>query len=143
MIEKVDKLIELIKVIRLIKENSSDISFCICFRLFALGFQLYSHSLSDFVFNEDRWGSDPVPKKGSIFSPPANLKKVASPEVKNFIADDTTDIQVGMEVEHQRFGVGKVLFLEGNGADRKALIFFQGIGQKQLLLKFARLKILS
>ena len=48
-----------------------------------------------------------------------------------------------MEVEHQRFGVGKVLLVEGNGADRKALIFFQGVGQKQLLLKFAKLKILS
>jgi DNA helicase-2/ATP-dependent DNA helicase PcrA len=100
----------------------------------------------DFVFNggEERWTSDATPKTGGIFSKqPSNLKKVASQEVKNFTGDDTSDIQVGMDVEHQRFGVGKVLLLEGNGADRKALIFFQGIGQKQLLLKFARLKILS
>jgi DNA helicase-2/ATP-dependent DNA helicase PcrA len=48
-----------------------------------------------------------------------------------------------MEVEHQRFGTGKVLLLEGKGSDRKATIFFQGIGQKQLLLKFAKLKILQ
>ncbi len=100
----------------------------------------------DFVFNggEERWTSDATPKTGGIFSKqPANLKKVASQEVKNFTGDDTSDIQVGMDVEHQRFGIGKVLMLEGNGADRKALIFFQGIGQKQLLLKFAKLKILS
>jgi len=100
----------------------------------------------DFVFNntDERWDSNAAPKKGSIFSPrPSNLKNVSSPDVKNFTGDDTSDIQVGMEVEHQRFGVGKVLLLEGNGADRKALIFFQGVGQKQLLLKFARLKILS
>ena len=100
----------------------------------------------DFVFNggEERWTSDATPKTGGIFSKqPSNLKKVASQEVKNFTGDDTSDIQVGMDVEHQRFGVGKVLLLEGNGADRKALIFFQGIGQKQLLLKFAKLKILS
>ncbi|MCX6273815.1 MAG: UvrD-helicase domain-containing protein [Bacteroidetes bacterium] len=100
----------------------------------------------DFVFNggEERWTSDATPKTGGIFSKqPSNLKKVVSQEVKNFTGDDTSDIQVGMDVEHQRFGIGKVLMLEGNGADRKALIFFQGIGQKQLLLKFAKLKILS
>ncbi|MEO8087640.1 MAG: ATP-dependent DNA helicase, partial [Bacteroidota bacterium] len=100
----------------------------------------------DFVFNgtEERWSSDPTPKSGGLFSKqPANLKKVNSSDVKNFTGDDTSDIQVGMEVEHQRFGVGKVLLVEGNAADKKALIFFQGIGQKQLLLKFARLKILS
>jgi len=99
----------------------------------------------DFVFNspDERWNANPNPGSGSIFSKPSNLKKVGAPEVKNFVGDDTSDIQTGMEVEHQRFGVGKVLLVEGNGADRKALIFFQGIGQKQLLLKFARLKILS
>jgi DNA helicase-2/ATP-dependent DNA helicase PcrA len=100
----------------------------------------------DFVFNspDERWNEKPVPKTGSVLSrEQPNLKKAASAEIKNFVGDDTSDIQVGMEVEHQRFGVGKVLLVEGNGADRKALIFFQGIGQKQLLLKFARLKILS
>jgi len=100
----------------------------------------------DFVFNnpDERWNADAVPKSGSVFSKqPVNLKKANSPDIKNFTGDDTSDIQVGMEVEHQRFGVGKVLLVEGHGPDRKAMIFFQGIGQKQLLLKFARLKILS
>lgn len=100
----------------------------------------------DVSFNQtvERWDSNPVPRTGSIFSKePSNLKKVTSPEVKNFAGDDTSDIQTGMEVEHQRFGIGKVLLVEGSGADRKALIFFQGVGQKQLLLKFARLRILS
>ncbi len=101
----------------------------------------------DFVFDDpgERLSNSQTPKNGSVFAKqqPSNLKKVTSTDVKNFVGDDTTDIQVGMEVEHQRFGVGKVLLVEGNVADRKALIFFQGIGQKQLLLKFARLKILS
>jgi DNA helicase-2/ATP-dependent DNA helicase PcrA len=51
------------------------------------------------------------------------------------------DIQVGMEVEHERFGKGKVINLEGTGPNTKATVFFPGIGQKQLLLRFARLKI--
>ena len=49
-------------------------------------------------------------------------------------------IQSGMVVEHQRFGEGKVLTIEGEMPNRKATIFFQSSGQKQLLLKFAKLK---
>ena len=44
-----------------------------------------------------------------------------------------------MEVEHDRFGKGKVLQIEGD----KATVFFPNVGQKQLLLKFAKLTILK
>jgi len=47
-----------------------------------------------------------------------------------------------MQVRHERFGQGKVISLEGEGANKKATVFFPGIGQKQLLLKFAKLKII-
>ncbi|MGZ3757976.1 MAG: ATP-dependent helicase [Mucilaginibacter sp.] len=60
-----------------------------------------------------------------------------------FTPSDTTNLQVGMEVEHERFGFGKVISLEGNKPDVKATIFFKEIGQKQLLLKFAKLSILN
>jgi DNA helicase-2/ATP-dependent DNA helicase PcrA len=63
---------------------------------------------------------------------------VPSPD---FAPSDTSNLQVGMEVEHERFGFGKVLSLEGNKPDVKATIFFKEIGQKQLLLKFAKLSI--
>jgi DNA helicase II / ATP-dependent DNA helicase PcrA len=102
-------------------------------------------SSSNFVFDQldERWNSKNVSKqRTTIFKGANGLKKVSSSDVQNFVGDDTSNIQVGMEVEHQRFGTGKVLLLEGNAADRKATIFFQGIGQKQLLLKFAKLKIL-
>lgn len=56
--------------------------------------------------------------------------------------DNLDQLQPGMQVEHDRFGTGKVLSVEGAGSNRKAVIFFQVVGQKQLLLKFARLKIL-
>ncbi|OCX53502.1 ATP-dependent DNA helicase [Mucilaginibacter sp. PPCGB 2223] len=58
-----------------------------------------------------------------------------------FAPSDTSNLQVGMEVEHERFGFGKVLTLEGNKPDIKATIFFKEVGQKQLLLKFAKLRI--
>jgi DNA helicase II / ATP-dependent DNA helicase PcrA len=57
-------------------------------------------------------------------------------------SSETEDIQPGMEVEHDRFGKGKVISLDGSGPNKKATIFFPGIGQKQLLLRFARLKLL-
>lgn len=58
-----------------------------------------------------------------------------------FDADNPDKILQGMVVEHQRFGVGKVLKVEGTAPDRKATVFFHNAGQKQLLLKFAKLKI--
>jgi DNA helicase-2/ATP-dependent DNA helicase PcrA len=59
-----------------------------------------------------------------------------------FAPSDTSELQVGMEVEHERFGFGKVISLEGKKPDIKATIFFKEIGQKQLLLKFAKLRII-
>lgn len=59
----------------------------------------------------------------------------------NFQPDSVETIQVGMEVEHQRFGQGKVISMEGSGPNKKATVFFQGIGQKQLLLQFAKLRV--
>ncbi len=61
----------------------------------------------------------------------------------NFVPSPPDDIQSGMQVEHQRFGKGKVLNVEGVAGNRKALVFFPAIGQKNLLLKFARLKIID
>ncbi|MBA3649794.1 MAG: UvrD-helicase domain-containing protein [Chitinophagales bacterium] len=62
----------------------------------------------------------------------------------DFMADDYIKIQVGMEVEHQRFGVGKVLHLEGISKDKLATIFFKNnIGQKKIMLKYAKLRIVK
>ncbi|NQU53087.1 MAG: exodeoxyribonuclease V subunit gamma [Bacteroidetes bacterium] len=58
-----------------------------------------------------------------------------------FAGDDASKIQSGMIIEHQRFGEGKVMRVEGVAPDIKATIFFQKHGHKQLLLKFAKLKI--
>ncbi len=60
-----------------------------------------------------------------------------------FAPSDTSALQVGMEVEHERFGFGKVMTVEGNKGEIKATIFFKELGQKQLLLKFAKLRIIE
>jgi DNA helicase-2/ATP-dependent DNA helicase PcrA len=53
-------------------------------------------------------------------------------------------LQVGMRVSHDRFGEGKVIDIEANAPNNtKATIEFANYGKKQLLLKFAKLKIIS
>jgi DNA helicase-2/ATP-dependent DNA helicase PcrA len=47
-----------------------------------------------------------------------------------------------MRVEHQRFGQGSVTKIEGAGENRKATVVFDQFGEKQLVLKFAKIRIL-
>ena len=49
------------------------------------------------------------------------------------------DILEGMKVYHAKFGYGKILMTEGRGQDKKAVIRFDTVGEKTLLLKFAKL----
>ena len=53
------------------------------------------------------------------------------------------DLHEGVKIEHQRFGVGTVIKIEGTGENTKATVQFQHAGTKQLLLKFAKFKILG
>jgi DNA helicase-2/ATP-dependent DNA helicase PcrA len=55
----------------------------------------------------------------------------------------TGNLQEGMRIEHQRFGIGTVLKIEGTGENTKATVQFVNTGVKQLLLKFAKFKIIS
>jgi len=78
---------------------------------------------------------------------PKGFKKVeqasSAPVNPDFKADDPAKILIGVFVEHQRFGRGQVIALEGRVPENKATILFEGQGQKQLLLKFAKLRILE
>jgi DNA helicase-2/ATP-dependent DNA helicase PcrA len=49
----------------------------------------------------------------------------------------------GALVEHDLFGEGKVLAMEGTGQQAKATVFFEEVGQKKLVLRFARLKVVG
>lgn len=55
-----------------------------------------------------------------------------------------SSIMPGMKVQHDKFGIGKVIAVEGNADSRKATVFFEGgVGNKQLMLKFAKLTIIE
>lgn len=98
-------------------------------------------------FADDRtaWGERDVftkPKPKVLPKTTSILPKAHTP-TPGFSPSDTSNLQVGMEVEHERFGFGKVINVEGNKNDIKATIFFKELGQKQLLLKFAKLRIVG
>ena len=74
---------------------------------------------------------------------PTKLQRIpTSPSSPNNVRDTSGSLHysVGDRVEHERFGCGTVLSLEGTGNSAKAVVDFQGVGCKTLLLSFARLK---
>ena len=54
----------------------------------------------------------------------------------------TTSLNIGDVVQHERFGMGTVRSVDGSGNGAKAVVDFQGVGQKTLLLSFAKLKVI-
>lgn len=72
--------------------------------------------------------------------PPQNLKPVATARITNPSGASSENIEVGDKVRHDRFGVGEVLFLDGTDPQNiKAKVKFQHEGEKNLILKFAKL----
>ncbi len=93
--------------------------------------------------------SKPKPAAGATTCAPPVRPKTTSLLAKahvptpGFAPSQPHEFQGGMEVEHEKFGFGKIISLEGQLPDVKATVFFQGLGNKQLLLKFAKLMIVK
>lgn len=104
-----------------------------------------SGSSSSFEKEKSAWQqTDSFSKpKPSIRPKTTSILPKAHVPSSGFAPSDTKNLQVGMEVEHERFGYGKVVNMEGKNPDLKATIFFKDLGQKQLLLKFAKLRIIE
>jgi DNA helicase-2/ATP-dependent DNA helicase PcrA len=76
-------------------------------------------------------------KKKIIYSPGGNFKKYTNQnQIKN---DIEINFSEGEYVSHEKFGKGKIIKLEGIGNDLKANVEFEKFGQKNLLLRFAKL----
>jgi DNA helicase-2/ATP-dependent DNA helicase PcrA len=107
------------------------------------------------------FGHDPQPKStlgvASSLRPPetgvghfpplgglrgANFKKITNlpSDSKTFAAAQNPNIKPGMRVEHQKFGVGTVISVEGSGDNAKANVDFDNAGQRMLMLRFAILR---
>ncbi len=75
--------------------------------------------------------------------PTTSILPKAHVPTAGFTPSAASEFQNGMDVEHEKFGFGKIVQLEGKLPDVKATVFFQGLGNKQLLLKFAKLRIVK
>lgn len=80
-------------------------------------------------------------KRKSITKEP--LKRVQHGPTSGNTPAQINAIQVGMRVHHDKFGYGIVKSIEGENNDRKAIVFFEAMGEKQLLLRFAKLSIVQ
>ena len=61
----------------------------------------------------------------------------------DFVASDTSNLQVGQKVEHQKFGFGEVMKMEGAAHNPVATVKFEKNGEKKIMLNYAKLRILD
>ena len=109
------------------------------------------NSLGDNSFDGERksWSQQREPNPKTTTSTTVIRPKTTSILPKahiptpGFAPNAANEFQNGMDVEHEKFGFGKIVNLEGTLPDVKATVFFQGLGNKQLLLKFAKLRIVK
>ena len=85
----------------------------------------------------------PNRSSGHNLKPKRPAQKVPFSNDPNFRPSDVSKISVGTKVRHQRFGSGTVIDIEGVGKDKIATVTFSQLGQKRILLKFAKLQILD
>ena len=77
-----------------------------------------------------------------IAASPRRLTRI-EPTTHTAAQTDYSNLQIDMRVWHERFGEGVIRAFEGEGNNSKAVVDFDKCGQKQLLLKFARLKVIE
>ena len=105
------------------------------------------------VHREER-GVDPLSSsfKRVLSSAGANMRRVSSltsssPNVRTpnhpSPSSSASPLSIGNVIEHDRFGIGDVINIEGSGENTKATVKFRNVGTKQLLLKFAKFKVIS
>ena len=101
---------------------------------------------SGFDRMQNSFGAAPKRKpsdKPSYMPPPPPSKVTAHVPSANFVASDTSNLQVGAKVEHQKFGFGIVAAMEGSAHNPIATINFEKNGEKKIMLNYAKLRIVE
>lgn len=86
-------------------------------------------------------GTPPVLRSPLTNKKLVSINKASSTPPLN--SAELNQLKVGMFVEHERFGKGEVVTMEGSFPNSKAVVIFENGEKKQLLLRFARLKIVK
>lgn len=104
-------------------------------------------SYSDVREAEKRYGPTATKKEPS--TPSYLAPKTTQPKVvehkpsEDFVASDTSNLQAGQKVEHQKFGFGEVLKMEGAAHNPIATVKFEHNGEKKIMLNYAKLRIVE
>jgi DNA helicase-2/ATP-dependent DNA helicase PcrA len=93
---------------------------------------------------EERFFSESTKKTPTMqpFQAPKNLKKIAPAAPTTNFSTEVGGLCKGALVEHAIFGKGVIVELSGSGTDVRAIVDFEHVGQKNLLLKYAKLNVL-
>lgn len=96
---------------------------------------------------EKKYGAPPSQRgttTPSYLAPKATAPKVVehTPSA-DFVASDTSNLQVGQKVEHQKFGFGEVIKMEGAAHNPIATVKFEHNGEKKIMLNYAKLRIVN
>ena len=94
-------------------------------------------------FNFKKEANKPIINTTPKFTPSNLTKATIASKKSNHEPNNSHLLQSGMLVEHLKFGVGKIIQIDNESGNKKAVVFFKSVGQKQLLLKFAKLKIIN
>ena len=94
---------------------------------------------------EKRYGPPPARKetRPSYAPPKPYTKTIEHNPSPDFVASDTSGLQIGQKVEHQKFGFGEVIGMEGSTHNPIATVKFQYNGEKKIMLNFAKLRIVE
>jgi DNA helicase-2/ATP-dependent DNA helicase PcrA len=101
---------------------------------------------SGFDRMQNSFGAAPKRKpadKPSYMPPPPPSKVAMHVPSANFVPSDTSNLQVGAKVEHQKFGFGTVGAMEGSAHNPIATILFEKNGEKKIMLNYAKLRIVE
>ena len=106
----------------------------------------FAHETASSTMEDPRkksFGSFKQTPERPVFTQPKNLTKISRLSNNSGSGSNNENYEVGMLIQHDRFGVGEIVNLEGLGANAKATVNFRDHGIKSLLLKFARLKVVE
>ncbi len=94
---------------------------------------------------EKKYGAPPKKQSStpSYITPPSRPQTVEHKPAADFVASDTSNLQEGQKVEHQKFGFGEVIKMEGSAHNPIATVKFELNGEKKIMLNYAKLRIVS
>jgi DNA helicase-2/ATP-dependent DNA helicase PcrA len=95
-----------------------------------------------FERRENRQGTEKTPISTLLGTAPSRNTNLPEPD-PNFEPGDISGLKAGDKVTHQRFGNGTVIAVDGDADNRKATVLFEGLGEKKLVLKFAKMRIIG